>query len=73
MARLTVDAINPELIEPWPAALTALGVVRWELTCGFCRTRFRRTVWMIWSLAACRACGTRNDLEYRPGRSEPQR
>ena len=63
MAYLEVDAINPQLVElPFGLNLFLwLGhMVPWELTCGFCRTRFR--VWILYYVlpARCPACGTLN-------------
>jgi hypothetical protein len=63
VARLVVDAINPELVE-LPFGLNLLfslaHAVRWEMTCGFCRTRFR--AWVLWRIfpADCPACRTLN-------------
>jgi uncharacterized Zn-finger protein len=73
MGRLTVDAINPVLDESWPRALSAMGFVRWEVTCGFCRTRFGSAGRSWRDLVVCPLCGTRNLLLYRPGPSEPER
>jgi hypothetical protein len=42
--------------------LGMIRVARWELTCGFCKERFR-IVHLIWfSSAVCPYCGTRNLL-----------
>jgi hypothetical protein len=63
VATLQVDAVNPELVE-LPLGLNLLfwlaHMVRWELTCGFCRTRFR--AWILWRVmpTRCPACGTLN-------------
>jgi hypothetical protein len=73
MGRLTVDAINPVVDESWPRPLSAMGFVRWEVTCGFCRTRFGSAGRAWRDLVVCPLCGTRNLLLYRPGRSEPER
>ena len=71
MSRLTVDAINPLIDETWPRVLSAFAFVRWEVTCGFCRTRFGSAeAWR--ESVVCPVCGTRN-LAYRPGPSEPER
>lgn len=71
MGRLTVDGINPQLVERTPAVLWRFGLVAVDLTCGFCRTRFRAVIWVGREVATCPACGTRNQLERRRGMSEP--
>ncbi|HSL76593.1 MAG TPA: hypothetical protein VK867_06595 [Candidatus Limnocylindrales bacterium] len=71
MARLTVDAINPQLVERMPPVLWRFGLVAVDLTCGFCRTSFRAVIWVGREVATCQACGTRNLLERRRGLSEP--
>ena len=71
MARLTVDAINPQLVERMPPVLWRFGLVAVDLTCGFCRNTFRAVIWVAREVATCPACGTRNLLERRRGMSEP--
>jgi hypothetical protein len=71
MAPLTVDAINPQLVERMPPVLWRFGLIAVDLTCGFCRTTFRAVVWVGREVAGCPACGTRNLLERRRGMSEP--
>jgi hypothetical protein len=69
VALLEVNAINPEPVE-LPLGFNLffwLGhTARWEMTCGFCRTRFR--AWVLWRVmpARCPACGTLNQV--RPSR-----
>jgi len=64
MTTLEVNAINPGLVEhPFglglPFRLGSSGL--WELTCGFCRTRF--SSWMLYRLPArCPVCGTLNQV-----------
>ena len=71
MGRLTVDGINPQVVEHWPPLLWRLGMVGLDLTCGFCRTSLRVLWWPGREAANCPACGTRNLLERRRGASEP--
>ena len=71
MGRLTVDAINPQLVERMPPVLWRFGLVAVDLTCGFCRTTFRAVIWVGREMATCQTCGTRNLLERRRGMSEP--
>ena len=45
-----------------------LGLIRgasWELTCGFCRQRFRRLQYSVRTSIDCPFCGTRNVLPSR--------
>jgi hypothetical protein len=63
MGQLKVEAINPVLVTT--GAKSFLWLVRgveWELTCGFCRTRINRIVWMGSTSVICPVCGTRNLL-----------
>lgn len=62
MSQLRVEAINPVLDEAWRSFRWVVRAARWEVTCGFCRTRFKDTGWMLRSSVVCRACGTRNLL-----------
>jgi hypothetical protein len=71
MGRLTVDAINPQLVERMPPVLWRFGLVAVDLTCGFCRTNFRAVILVGREVAGCPACGTRNLLERRRGVGEP--
>ena len=71
MGRLTVDAINPQLVERMPPVLWRFGLVAVDLTCGFCRTTFRPVIWVGREMATCQTFGTRNLLERRRGMSEP--
>ena len=71
MARLTVDAINPQPVERMPRVLWRFGLIAVDLTCGFCRTSFRAVIWVAREIATCPACGSRNLLERRRGMSEP--
>ena len=83
MGRLTVDAINPEIDEAWPRPLSALGFVRWELTCGFCRTRFgsavsasslaRRNARRLWWRSQPRTMGCRKNNSDTSGRDHQRR
>jgi hypothetical protein len=67
---LEVEAINPVRLGMFPPNLLfAFG--RWEVTCGFCRTRFRRTVLDLMvgsrmSWVACPECGAHNLLPHHP-------
>jgi DNA-directed RNA polymerase subunit RPC12/RpoP len=60
MGELTVEGINPVLVDSFWNFLWAIRGSRWEVTCGLCRTRFRDTGWMLRSWVRCPACGTRN-------------
>jgi rRNA maturation endonuclease Nob1 len=68
--QLRVEAINPVLDESWRSFRWVVRAARWEVTCGFCRTRFKDTGWMLRSSVVCPACGTRNLL---PSASNRQR
>ncbi len=64
-----VEAINPVRFQWLPADLGI--VARWEVTCGFCRTRFSRLRWELMfgtgmSWVGCPACGTHNLLPHHP-------
>ncbi len=66
---LEVEAINPVRRSFLPANLGILAT--WEVTCGFCRTRFARLRWELMagsrmSSVACPACGTHNLLPHHP-------
>jgi rRNA maturation endonuclease Nob1 len=63
VAQLKVNAINPRMERGVVGLL--LGMVRtarWELTCGFCRERFRNFQFLLSSTAVCPFCGTSNLL-----------
>ncbi len=67
---LEVEAINPVRVGMFPPNVLYV-VARLEVTCGFCRTRFRRTVLDLiigsrLSRVACPACGTHNLLPHHP-------
>ena len=67
---LEVEAINPVRFDLFPPNLL-FEFARWEVTCGFCRTRFRRTALdrtagSRRSRVACPACGTQNLLPHHP-------
>jgi len=48
MGRLTVDGINPILaMRGWRSLLWVIRGASWEVTCGFCRTRFRRATLVV--------------------------
>jgi hypothetical protein len=70
MAQLKIDAINPVRTDTWTTFLWVARMARWELTCGFCRTRFTSSGMFFRSSAVCPACGTRNLL---PNSSMPRR
>lgn len=64
-----VIGIDPVQIGWLPANLSLLS--RWEVTCGLCRTRFRRwLIEMFWgtrmSWVGCPACGAHNLLPHHP-------
>ena len=66
---LELEAINPVRVGPFFATFAV--VARWEVTCGLCRTRFRRYVFelrvgSIFSWVACPECGTHNLLPHHP-------
>ena len=65
-----VEAISPVRLGRFPPNVLYV-VARWEVTCGFCRTRFRRVVLDLLigsrlSRVACPACGTHNLLPRHP-------
>jgi hypothetical protein len=67
---LEVEAINPIRVGAFPPNLLYV-FVRWEVTCGFCRTRFTRWVLELFfgsrlSWVACPQCGTHNLLPHHP-------
>ena len=67
---LEVEAINPVRLGMFPPNVLYV-VGRWEVTCGFCRTRFRRIVLDViigsrLSKVTCPACGTHNLLPHHP-------
>jgi len=71
---LQVEGINPIRYGWLPANLGILA--RWEVTCGFCRSRFSRLAWDLpmgtWlSAISCPACGTRNLLPGHPDLRSP--
>lgn len=66
---LEVEGINPVRLAWLPSNLGIIG--RWEVTCGFCRTRFARLAWELMigsrmSWVACPDCGTHNLLPHHP-------
>jgi hypothetical protein len=76
MGQLQLRAIDPQLDIGLAAALLAsMYFARWELTCGFCRTRFRKTQIFTFTWADCPNCGTRNLLPtpLSPPDSRPRR
>ncbi len=62
MGQLKVEAINPVLETSLRSLLWVVRAARWELTCGFCRTLFQSTVWLLASSIVGPDCGTRNML-----------
>jgi len=63
VGQLTVRAIDPRLQNGIRGFL--LGMIRgarWELTCGFCKERFRTLQHLFLLTADCPFCGTRNLL-----------
>ena len=71
MGRLTIDAINPQIVESRSTLLSLVRVSRWDLTCGFCRSPFRSVGRMVRTSAVCPYCGTRNRLVSPPGPTQP--
>jgi hypothetical protein len=71
MGRLTIDAINPQIVESWSTLFSLVRTSRWDLTCGFCRTPFRSTGRFLRAVAVCPFCGTRNRLVAPPGPTQP--
>jgi hypothetical protein len=66
---LEVEAINPVRLGWLPSNFGIFG--RWEVTCGFCRTRFARFAWELMagsrlSRVVCPECGTHNLLPHHP-------
>jgi hypothetical protein len=64
MGQLTVDSINPQPTDSWRSLHWVVRAARWQLTCGFCRTRVQETGWWARSFVTCPACGTRNLLPH---------
>jgi hypothetical protein len=63
VGRLKVEAINPVLVTSgWRSLLWMIRGAAWEFTCGFCRTRSRRMVYLLAGSVFCPACGTENLL-----------
>ena len=67
---LEVEASIPVRFDLFPPNLL-FEFARWEVTCGFCRTRFRctaldRTVGSRTRRVACPACGSHNLLPHHP-------
>ena len=67
---LEVGAINPVRLGLFPPNILVI-FARWEVTCGFCWTRFPRTVLDLMigskmSWVACPECGTHNLLPHHP-------
>jgi hypothetical protein len=73
MGELKVEAIDPVLMTGWRSLLSLVRGAEWELTCGFCRVRFRKIVSLFASSVTCPACGTRNLLTRAgwPWRRQP--
>ena len=69
---LTIDAIGAERIDTWRSLHWTLRLVRWEVTCAFCRLRFRRSTWYIRSFVECPECGTRNVIRVGIGRTDDE-
>jgi hypothetical protein len=67
---LEVEAVNPVRLGMFPPNLL-FAFARWEVTCGFCRTRFKRTVLDLMvgskmSSVGCPGCGAHNLLPHHP-------
>ncbi len=63
MALLQVEAINPVLTTTgWRSMLWLIRGADWNLTCGFCRTRFHTIAYLGAMSIDCPECGTRNRL-----------
>lgn len=63
MGQLKVNAINARLQDGLLGLLLGMArSARWELTCGFCKERFRKVQYLASSTAVCPYCGTRNLL-----------
>ena len=65
---LDVEAINPVRLGMFPPNLL-FAFARLEVTCGFCRNRFKRTVLDLMigskmSWVGCPACGAHNLLQH---------
>lgn len=63
MGQLEVEAINAQRSTGWMEwALAMLRYTRWDLTCGFCRRPFAKSLFGIATTVDCPYCGTRNLL-----------
>ena len=71
VAQLKLNAIDAQLLNRWLDFLWIFRVARWELTCGFCRMRFKKDVYWVASWIDCPGCGTRNLLPVVRFRSDP--
>lgn len=57
-----MNAIDARLLTRFRDLIWIVRLGRWELTCGFCKERFQRLQFLVWSTAVCPYCGTRNLL-----------
>ena len=64
MSQLELEAINPVRTDSWRTLHWVARMGRWELTCGFCRTRFTSVRSFVRSSIVCPGCGTRNLLPH---------
>lgn len=74
MGQLRLNAIDAQLDTGFRGFMLAM--VRgagWELTCGFCKQRFRKVIFLTWSSAVCPFCGTRNLLPVTRFTNDPGR
>ena len=67
MSILKIEAINPVRTDTWRSLHWVVRAARWELTCGFCRTRIERVTYFVSTNIVCPACGARNLLPAWPG------
>jgi hypothetical protein len=63
VAQLKVNAINARFEGAVLGLLLGMArSARWDVTCGFCKERFRKVQFLAWSTAVCPFCGARNLL-----------
>ena len=72
MGQLQLNAIDARLETGLRGLLLAMiRGAQWELTCGFCKERFRKVLFIAWSSAVCPYCGARNLLPVGRFPSDP--
>ena len=73
MSQLQIEAINPVQVDTLLSLDWMIRQAHWELTCGFCRHHFRRSVSVFAPAVDCPACGTGNLLPLASRQRRPLR